>query len=90
MYTYLKIHSLKPLSVLKNFRGYHVIDARDIIFALADMACDGQDPVLIPDYGLSVEEIYSLVTYSLFTKYGFNIILCGAGLQHSTLSYISS
>ena len=76
-------------SILKNFRGYQATDPRDMIFALVGMQQDSQDSVLDPDYSRTVEEIYTMITYFMITKYGLNI-LCEAGLSNRALNHLPS
>ena len=76
-------------NVLKNLRGYQATDPRDMIFALAGMQYDSEDSVLVPNYGRSREELYTLVTYFMIKKYGINI-LCEAGLPDRALESLSS
>lgn len=76
-------------NVLKNFRGYQATDPRDMIFALVGLQCDSQDSALVPDYGRTTEDIYTLVTYFMIRKYGLNI-LCEAGISNRALSPLSS
>ena len=64
--------------VLTRFRGYQATDPRDMIFAPQAMQHDSGDSILVPDYNRTVEELYTLVSYFMLTKYGLNI-LCEAG-----------
>lgn len=75
--------------VLKNFRGYKATDRRDMIFALVGMQHDTQDPIFIPNYHRPAEELYTLVSFFMITKYGFNI-LCEAGNQNRTIDDLPS
>lgn len=76
-------------SVLKNFRGYKATDPRDMIFALVGMQHDTQDPIFIPDYHRTAEELYTLVSFFMITKYGINL-LCEAGSQNRTIDDLPS
>ena len=76
-------------TVLKSFRGYKATDPRDMIFALVGMQHDSQESIFIPDYHRSVKELYTLVTHSMITKYGLNI-LREAGLPSRSLHEIPS
>ena len=76
-------------NVLRNFRGYEATDARDMIFALAGMQYDSQGSVFIPNYYRTVEELYTLVSFYMITKYGLNI-LCEAGLSNRALDDLPS
>ncbi len=76
-------------NVLKNFRVCQATDPRDMVFAVVGMQYDSQDSVLVPDYTRTVDELYSLVTFFMITKYGLNI-LCEAGLANRTLDNLPS
>lgn len=76
-------------SVLKNFRGYKATDPRDMIFALVGMQHDTQDLIFIPNYHRPAEELYTLVSFYMITKYGLNI-LCEAGNQNRTIDHLPS
>ena len=58
--------------VLKNFRGYKATDPRDMIFALVGMQHDTQDPIFIPNYHRTTEELYTLVSIS-YVRLGVRI-----------------
>ena len=60
-----------------------------MIFALVGIQHDSQESIFIPDYHRSVKELYTLVTYSMITKYGLNI-LREAGLPSRSLDEIPS
>lgn len=60
-----------------------------MIFALVGMQHDTQDPIFTPDYHRTTEELYTLVSYFMNTKYGLNI-LCEAGNQNRTINHLPS
>ena len=76
-------------NVLQNFRGYKATDPRNMIFALVGMQHDSQESIFIPNYHLSVKELYTLVTQFMISKYGLNI-LCEAGLPNRSLDELPS
>ncbi|KAL9636710.1 MAG: hypothetical protein Q9164_002649 [Protoblastenia rupestris] len=70
-------------NVMTAFRGFEASDARDMVFALVGMVDDRNDPVLVPDYRLQVEEVFLSVTFLMLKRYGLDIPYDAGRVQRS-------
>ena len=71
--THAKYAKVNLYNVMTAFRGSEASDARDMVFALVGMVNDRNDPVLVPNYRLQVEEVFLSVTFLMLKGYGLDI-----------------
>ena len=71
-------HSLQELLLF--CRGFEATDDRDIIFALLGIASESGNHVLTPDYGSSVEEVFTKWTRDLMISDNLLTLLHAAGV----------
>ncbi len=64
------------IDILLLCSDFNCTDPRDKIFGLLGLTTDARDPILAPDYSLSVQEVYGKVTRFLMTRDKSLAVLC--------------
>ena len=74
-------------NILTKTQDLSFSNPRDGIYALLGLAVDGEDPLLLPDYGLSPEDVFLRTATCLIVKQNSLELLYGLSLPrlHSSL-----
>ena len=87
--TNLQYATANIYTVMTAFRGYQASDAKDMVFALVGMVQTDDDPVLIPDYRKSVEEVFLSAMFLMLKLYGLDV-LYEAGYRQRSIHSVPS